>query len=400
MKGFWKNKKVLITGHTGFKGSWLLFCLHSWGAEVAGYSIDVPTDPSMFRLLRLEEQCRSFMGDICDRKRLNTVFEDFAPEIVFHLAAQTLVRRSYADPYGTYKTNVLGTLNVLDAACKAEVRVFVNITTDKCYENKEWEWGYRESDPLGGDDPYSSSKGCSEILTASWRKSFASLKERQSTAIATARAGNVIGGGDWGDDRLVPDCIRALTAGRAIELRHPCSIRPWQFVLEPLFGYVFLAQRLYDEPEKYSGAWNFGPSISEIVTAEEVAQRIVAAWGEGEIIHKLNANDPSESNVLRLDSSKSAFHLNWRQRLTLCEAIEHTVEWYRLCCTDLNVAGLRTLTSRQIEDYRVLHNHEPENNVQKFMFSGKTLNKKEQKNQRLYSPKNDYPKGGGTFNAG
>ncbi|MDR1979359.1 MAG: CDP-glucose 4,6-dehydratase [Synergistaceae bacterium] len=351
MKDFWQGKKVLLTGHTGFKGSWLLSCLSSWGAEVAGYSVDVPTEPSMYRLLRLENQCRSFMGDICDRERLIAVFEDFSPEIVFHLAAQTLVRRSYTAPYETYRTNVLGTLNVLDAACKNRVRVFVNVTTDKCYENKEWEWGYRENDPLGGDDPYSASKGCSEILTASWRKSFASDKKEQGTAIATARAGNVIGGGDWGEDRLVPDCIRALTAGKPIELRNPRSIRPWQFVLEPLWGYMFLARCLYHEPEKYSGAWNFGPSISEIITTEELAQRVMSAWGKGEIIRRINPNNPSESNVLRLDSSKAAFYLNWRQHLTLRKTIERTLDWYRLCYSSSNAAELIALTSRQIEDY-------------------------------------------------
>jgi CDP-glucose 4,6-dehydratase len=351
MKDFWKNKKVLITGHTGFKGSWLLSCLSSWGAEVAGFSNGIPTEPSMFQLLGLEKQCRSFMGDICDSKRLNAVFEDFSPEIVFHLAAQTLVRRSYTAPYETYKTNILGTLNVLETACKTEVHVLVNVTTDKCYENKEWEWGYRENDPLGGDDPYSASKGCSEILTASWRKSFVPLNGRLGTAIATARAGNVIGGGDWGEDRLIPDCIRALAAGKAIELRRPHSIRPWQFVLEPLWGYISLAQHLHAEPKKYSGAWNFGPSITEIVTTEEIAQRIVIAWGKGEVIHKLNSSDPPESNILRLDSSKAAFQLNWQQLLTLHETIERTVEWYRLCYAGSNTAELSALTSRQIEDY-------------------------------------------------
>jgi CDP-glucose 4,6-dehydratase len=348
MNDFWRNKKVLITGHTGFKGSWLLSCLNSWGAETAGYSAGVPTEPSMFRLLQLEEPCRSFTGDLGDRERLNAVFGDFLPEIVFHLAAQTLVRRSYADPYETYKTNVLGTLNVLDAACEAEARVLVNVTTDKCYENKEWEWGYRENDPLGGDDPYSASKGCSEILTASWRKSFPPRNGKRGTAIATARAGNVVGGGDWAEDRLMPDCVRAFTSGRPLILRNPDAVRPWQHVLEPLGGYVALAERLWAEPAAYSGAWNFGPEKASHWPVFRFAEAVRERWGTGEIVIDSGEN-PRESSLLYLDSSKARLRLGWVPRLSLEETLDWSVEWYRTWAR--RPQDLLNLTRKQIATY-------------------------------------------------
>ena len=355
MNDFWRGKKVLITGHTGFKGSWLLSCLNLWGAETAGYSLDVPTEPSMCRLLQLEDQCRSFSGDVCDRDVLHAVFEDFRPEIVFHLAAQTLVRRSYADPYETYKTNVLGTLNVLETARAAgTVRVIVNVTTDKCYENREWLWGYRENDPLGGDDPYSASKGCVELLSASWRKSFCPLERinEHNLAMVTVRAGNVIGGGDWAEDRLVPDCIRAFGSGKPLVLRNPNAVRPWQHVLEPLWGYVTLAERLWHEPAAYSEAWNFGPDKIGHWTVRRLAEKVKEAWGQGEIVG--GEVDPivkqsPESSFLYLDSSKVFSRLGWIPKLSASEAVEWSVDWYKTWKN--RTRNLSAFTREQIERY-------------------------------------------------
>jgi CDP-glucose 4,6-dehydratase len=352
MKNFWQGKKVLITGHTGFKGSWLLCCLNLWSAETAGYSIGAPTEPSMYQLLRLEDQCRSFTGDIRDKERLYSIFKEFQPEVVFHLAAQTIVRRAYQYPTETFSTNVMGTLNVLEAArAVGTVRVIINVTTDKCYENREWVWGYRENDPLGGDDLYSASKGCAEILSASWRKSFCPLEriEQHKLAMATVRAGNVIGGGDWGEDRLVPDCVRALTAGKAIELRNPEFVRPWQFVLEPLSGYVTLARLLYGTPTQYSGAWNFGPEKAGHWTVARLAEALKRAWGTGEIVVKGDVSNLLESSLLYLDSSKASSRLGWHSRLSTLEAVEWSVEWYKHW--DRQPQALLAFTREQIDRY-------------------------------------------------
>lgn len=323
----YKNKRVLITGHTGFKGSWLTLWLSYLGAEVCGYSLEPNTKPSMFSELNIQKYCENNIGDITDAVKLNNVFKEFQPEVVFHLAAQPLVRLSYREPILTYQTNVIGTLNVLEAArnCKS-VKAFVNITTDKCYENKEVNRGYKEDEPMGGYDMYSSSKGCVEIMSSSFRRSF--LQGDNVYAMATARAGNVIGGGDWALDRLVPDCIRSINQGIDIEIRNPIAVRPWQHVLEPLSGYLLLGQKLLEEGKKYADGFNFGPNEDSVLTVAEVSSRIVENYGKGKVIvgekSKLH-----EAGLLMLNIEKAKNILGWIPTLTADEAIKNTVEWYR-----------------------------------------------------------------------
>ena len=282
-KNIYKNKKVLITGHTGFKGSWLTLWLKSLGADVLGYSLEPETNPSMYEELEIYGKCKNVFGNILDEKLLNEAFKEFQPDIVFHLAAQPLVRLSYKEPILTYKTNVIGTLNVLESArnCNS-VKAFVNVTTDKCYENNEIRIGYKEDDPMGGYDMYSSSKGCVEIMSSSYRRSF--LQEEGSMAMATARAGNVIGGGDWAVDRLIPDCIRGINSDKNIEIRNPIAIRPWQFVLEPLSGYLLLGQKLLEEGKNFAQGFNFGPKEDSVLTVADVAQKVVQYYGKGNVI--------------------------------------------------------------------------------------------------------------------
>ena len=286
----YKNRKVLITGHTGFKGSWLAIWLKELGADVIGYALDPPSDPNNFDATKLQEKITHIHGDIRDLDHLLETFSKYQPEFVFHLAAQPIVRLSYDEPKLTFDTNVGGTVNVFEAVRKTPgVKVLVNITSDKCYENKEWVWGYRENDPMGGHDPYSASKGCSELVFSAYLKSFFSHKisDTNSSDIAprlgaaSARAGNVIGGGDWGKDRLVPDCIRALSAGQTIGIRSPRAIRPWQHVLEPLSGYLHLCAALWRDPRNYSGAWNFGPDDSSHLTVAAMTDRLIKYWGDG-----------------------------------------------------------------------------------------------------------------------
>ena len=278
----YKNKKVLITGHSGFKGGWLTLWLKFLGADVLGYSLEPNTNPSIFEELEIYGRCRNVFGNILDEKQLNEAFKEFQPEIVFHLAAQPLVRLSYSEPILTYKTNVIGTLNVLEAARKCKsVKAFVNVTTDKCYENKEVKRGYTEDDPMGGYDMYSSSKGCVEIMSSSFRRSF--LQDEKSYALATARAGNVIGGGDWSLDRLVPDCIRSINKGINIEIRNPAAVRPWQHVLEPLGGYLLLGQKLIENGKKYAEGFNFGPNEESVLTVSEVSQKVCDYYGKGKV---------------------------------------------------------------------------------------------------------------------
>lgn len=328
----YKGKRVLVTGHTGFKGSWLTLWLRSLGAEVLGYSLEPETNPSMFEELEIYGKCRNEFGNILDEKHLKETFDEFKPEIVFHLAAQPLVRLSYKEPILTYKTNVIGSLNVLEAArhCQS-VRAFVNVTTDKCYENKEINRGYREDEPMGGYDMYSSSKGCVEIMSSSFRRSF--LQEDGTYALATARAGNVIGGGDWALDRLIPDCVRAINAGEKIEIRNPIAVRPWQHVLEPLSGYLLLGQKLLEEGQgkfrdKYASGFNFGPKEDSVLKVSDVAQRICEYYGRGEVVvHK--KDNLHEANLLMLNIEKAEKVLNWTPTYTADTAIKNTVEWYK-----------------------------------------------------------------------
>lgn len=328
----YKNKKVFLTGHTGFKGSWLALWLTNLGAKVCGYSLEPNTNPSMFEELDIKNKiAKSIFGDILDENKLNSAISEFKPEIVFHLAAQPLVRLSYAEPVLTYKTNVIGSLDVLEAARKCpSVKAFVNVTTDKCYENKEINRGYREDEPMGGYDMYSSSKGCVEIMSSSFRRSF--LQDENSMALATARAGNVIGGGDWALDRLIPDCVRSINKNIPIEIRNPVAVRPWQHVLEPLSGYLLLGQKLLEEGKKYGGKYtdgfNFGPNENSVLNVADVAQKVVEYYGRGEVvIHK--KDNLHEANLLMLNIEKAEEVLDWTPTYSADIAIKETVDWYR-----------------------------------------------------------------------
>lgn len=328
----YRGKKVLVTGHTGFKGSWLSIWLKELGAEVIGYSLDPYTEKDNFVLAGLQDKMVDIRGDIRDKKHLEEVFNKYKPEIVFHLAAQPLVRLSYDIPVETYEINVMGTINVMECIrTTAETKIGIMITTDKCYENREQIWGYRENEAFGGYDPYSSSKGAAEIAINSWRKSYFNPKdyEKHGKALASVRAGNVIGGGDWAKDRIIPDCIKALEEGKNIEIRSPKSIRPWEHVLEPLSGYLLLGQKMIENPVKYSDGWNFGPNLDSIVTVWEIAEKVVKYYGEGELKDISNPNELHEAKLLALDIAKARFELGWKPTLNIDETIEMTVEWYR-----------------------------------------------------------------------
>ena len=322
------GRTVLVTGHTGFKGSWLALWLHALGAKVVGYALEAPTDPSMSDAIGLASRITHIVGDVRDFGRLCDVMESQQPEIVFHLAAQALVRLSYSEPRLTYETNVMGTVNVLEAARQTPgVRVVVNVTSDKCYDNKEWDYGYRENDSLGGFDPYSSSKGCSELVTSAYRDSFFSKPD--AARIASARAGNVVGGGDWATDRIVPDCIRALQAGLSVDVRNPNAIRPWQHVLEPLSGYLWLGSRLWTCGQAYAGAWNFGPSPQSNVTVREVVERIIQTWGSGSWQESQAGGQPHEAKFLKLDCTKANNLLKWYPAYSIDQTLKVTTAWYR-----------------------------------------------------------------------
>lgn len=343
---FWSGRKVLLTGHTGFKGAWLALWLRQMGAKVFGYSLPPPTQPSLFEATRLAESVPGTIADIRDLARLKAAFEEFSPEVVFHLAAQALVRTSYESPVETYSANLLGTVHVLEAVRHTKsVRSAVVVTTDKCYENREWPWGYREVDRLGGHDPYSNSKACAELAVDSYRRAF--FSEPGGAAIASARAGNVIGGGDWARDRLIPDLVRAGVAGEPLLLRHPQSTRPWQHVLEPLGGYLMLAQRLWDEPARYAEAWNFGPLDEDARTVEEVVAMAARGWGGGLKWTADAGPQPHESRMLKLDCSKAA-SAGWRPLLRVGQAVDWTMEWYRSWHDKRDV---KALSLEQIERY-------------------------------------------------
>jgi CDP-glucose 4,6-dehydratase len=328
----WQGKRVFLTGHTGFKGAWLTIWLHSLGAKVTGYALKPPTKPSIFELCRLDRKIKSNIGDVRDAAKLKKAMLAARPEIVIHMAAQPLVRLSYKEPSATYETNVMGVVNLLEAvrACPG-VKAVVNVTTDKCYENKEHARAFREDEPMGGYDPYSSSKGCSELVTAAYRNSFFNPKDfkKHGVAIASARAGNVIGGGDWAEDRLIPDIIRAGLRGEKVRIRNPRAVRPWQHVLEPLSGYLRLAEKLYTHGPRYTGAWNFGPDAGDAKDVEWIIKRMFAAWPEapGYVIDK--ARHPHEAHYLKLDSSKARSELGWAPRWHIGTAIDNIIAWTR-----------------------------------------------------------------------
>jgi len=376
----YKNKKIFVTGATGFKGSWLVLWLNSLGAEVMGYSLEPNTEPSMFNELNISSKIHNVFGNILDKEKLEKTMLDFNPDVVFHLAAQPLVRLSYSEPLLTYETNVIGTLNVLESARKcSNIKAFVNVTTDKCYENKEIERGYTEDEAMGGHDMYSSSKGCVEIMSSSYRRSF--LQGGEPYAMATVRSGNIIGGGDWAVDRLVPDCIRAIEGDAEakrqrgkeakqsknyasmhpgifaskdksypIIIRNPYAVRPWQHVLEPLSGYLLLGEKLLNQGQKYAQGFNFGPNDDSVLTVADVAQRVVNYYGKGEVIVSKN-DDLHEANLLMLNIEKAKSILGWTPRYSADEAIQATVEWYKRFYSGEDEDMIK-FSLKQIESYQ------------------------------------------------
>lgn len=346
---FWSGKAVLITGHTGFKGSWLSLWLEQVGANLTGYSIGLPTAPCLYDAADVGQGMHSVTGDVREIDALRECFERCNPEIVFHMAAQSLVRPSYEDPIETYSTNVMGTANLLEAArhCKS-VRAVIVVTSDKCYENREWIWPYREDEALGGHDPYSSSKGCAELVTAAYRSSF--FSDPSCAAVASARAGNVIGGGDWAADRIIPDAIGALTSGKEVVLRNPRSVRPWQFVLEPLHGYVMLAERLWSDAVRFAGAWNFGPNDGPGVAVGELVDQLIDIWGKGSKRTVVSTGQPHEAKSLKLDSSKARELLGWSPIHDLAMTLEWIVEWHVQFAEQGNARDVALAQIRRYQD--------------------------------------------------
>ena len=345
---FWRNRRVFLTGHTGFKGSWLSLWLQDLGAELVGYSLAPPTEPNLFTQANVPNGMVSICGNVLDLAHLQNCIDQYRPEVIFHLAAQSVVRRSYVDPVGTFATNVLGTVNVLEAARNCpSVRSVVIVTSDKCYENEERPRPYKESDRLGGFDPYSSSKACAELVTAAYRRSFFSSSDIRG--LSSARAGNVIGGGDWTEDQLMPDIIRGILAGKEILIRSPLAVRPWQHVMEPLYGYMLLAQKLFYHPAQYSQSWNFGPDESDAVTVSDLLQRFSQAWGPGVLQQQNSQHQPHEAQCLRIDSTKATTELDWSPRWNLHRALEMTAQWYKAF---LSGGDLRTVTLDQIHSYQ------------------------------------------------
>ena len=344
---FWKGKKVLVTGHTGFKGSWLCLWLQSLGAEVTGYALAPPSNPSLFEEAKVAQGMVSLHGDIRDPEQMNRAMTRFQPEVVIHMAAQSLVRHSYLNPVETYATNVMCTVNVLEAVRQtASVRAAVMVTSDKCYENREWVWGYRENEAMGGYDPYSNSKGCAELVTSAYRQSFF---RDGSAAVASARAGNVIGGGDWAADRLVPDMVRAVADRRPVSIRNPHAIRPWQHVLEPLSGYLLLAQKLYEDGTAYAEGWNFGPREDDARPVQWIADQFTGLWGEGASWVLDGAEHPHEAHYLKLDCSKARMRLDWQPKWSLETSLRKIVAWQK---AHLRNQDMRTFTLEQILEFQ------------------------------------------------
>ncbi len=349
--GIFHGKRVLITGHTGFKGSWLSVWLRELGADVIGYALEPPTNPSLFETCNLESKVTSIIGDIRNLKVLKDVFERYQPEIVFHMAAQALVRYSYREPVETYETNIMGTVNLIEACRRtSSVRVVIVVTSDKCYENRGGVYSFKEIDPMGGYDPYSSSKGCAELITAAYTKSYFNPEnlEKNGAFIASVRAGNVIGGGDWGEDRLIPDCIRALLGGKPIIVRYPSAVRSWQHVLEPLSGYLLLAQRLYQDGAAFAGGWNFGSDNKDAKPVRWLVDRITKMWG-GNVSWEIDQdNNPHEEHCLKLDCSKAKSELGWYPQWDLRLALKNTIDWYKAYC---NHEDMLRMTINQIQSY-------------------------------------------------
>lgn len=346
-KEFWKNKKVFLTGHTGFKGSWLSLWLQELGAEVKGYALEPPTNPNLFNVAKVGEGMISEIGDIRNLEFLKKSMVEFNPDILIHMAAQPLVRLSYLSPIETYDVNVLGTAKVLEAAryCNS-LKAIVSVTTDKCYENREWPWGYRENEAMGGYDPYSSSKGCAELVTSAYRRSF--FNENNASAIATARAGNVIGGGDWAVDRLIPDIIAAFEKKHPVIIRNPMSIRPWQHVLEPLSGYLILAEDLFLKGKELADAWNFGPNDDDCKPVSWLLDKLIQYWGNGSS-WKLDENpNPHEATFLKLDCSKAKFYLKWEPKWHVEETLQRIVKWHKSFILNEN---MKNITIKEIKEY-------------------------------------------------
>jgi len=351
---FWQGKKVLLTGHTGFKGSWMSLWLQSMGAEVVGYSLAPPSKPSLFEVAKVAEGMTSIEGNVTDLDHLCRVFKEHQPEIVIHMAAQALVRPSYESPVETYASNVMGTVNVLEAVrVVGGVKAVLCVTSDKCYENQEWVWGYRENEPMGGYDPYSNSKGCSELVTSAYRRSFFSPANYQEhgVAVATGRAGNVIGGGDWALDRLVPDILRAIMEKETVIIRSPNAIRPWQHVLECLLGYLLLTEKLYEDGAKYAEGWNFGPSDEDARPVSWLVDHLLASIGNGASWQLEGEAQPHEANYLKLDCSKSKAHLGFKPRLGLDNTVGWIGEWYKAY---MDKQDMRAVTLLQIKRYKGL----------------------------------------------
>lgn len=353
-KNVFHGKKILITGHTGFKGSWLSIWLKELGATVIGYSLDPKNKKDNFNLTNLKNDIIDVRGDIRDYNKLNKLFKEYQPEIVFHLAAQPLVKYSYEHPKDTYDINVMGTMNILESIRLHEsTKIGIIVTSDKCYENNEWVWGYRENDPMGGHDLYSSSKGCCELLISSYRNSYFPEKkyEHHKKIIASVRAGNVIGGGDWSIGRIIPDCIRALESNQEIFIRNTNAVRPWQHVLEPLSGYLLLAEKILTDGVLFSGAWNFGPKLNNIVSVKELVTGMIKSWGCGNwISSNVNSEEFHEATFLNLDISKAKFKLNWEPKWSLQQTLDHTVDWYKNYKA-YSSTELRNLCVDQIKQY-------------------------------------------------
>lgn len=343
---FWRGKRVFLTGHTGFKGGWLSLWLQALGAEVQGYALRPPSEPNLFEMARIADGMQSEIGDIRDGNMVKRCMTAFAPDILIHMAAQPLVRLSYHEPVETYSTNVMGTVHVLEAArVTGSLRSIVVVTSDKCYENREWIWGYREDEAMGGHDPYSSSKGCTELVVNAYRRSFF---QSASVGLASGRAGNVIGGGDWAEDRLVPDCLRAFERDEPLIIRNPHAIRPWQHVLEPLSGYLLLARKLWEEPAAYAGGWNFGPHEADARPVQWIVEHLVSQWGHVPGWKLDEADRPHEAHLLKLDISKAQQRLDWRPRWSLETALRMITQWHR---NKLDGADMRAVTLDQIRRY-------------------------------------------------